>query len=215
MVKRNAVRRSYDELAERYADERSADGPGTVVLSEFLASLPTDGRILDAGCGAGKPVLERLATEHVAVGLDFSRRQLELASGAVPGAAHVQADMMGLPFEDDSFDAVVVYWSLIHLPLADHPTAIEEFARVLRPGGRALVCEGTDPWVGENPDWLDSGTEMGWEIAGVDATTEQLAAAGFELVDRWNVPETLNDDSDGEWDPKGDHPWTFFDVRLE
>jgi len=100
--------------------------------------------------------------------------------------------------------------------LAASTTAVGEFARVLRPGGRALVCEGTGEWTGENPDWLDSGVGMQWNIAGARSTRDQLRAAGFEVVDEWGVPETLEEGSgeDGGGDD-GDLPWTFFFARLD
>jgi SAM-dependent methyltransferase len=157
-----------------------------------------------------------------AVGVDFSASQLRLARENAPEAVLAQADMTDLPFADGSFDAVVAYWSLIHVPLDQHPAAVEEFARVLRPGGRVLVCEGTERWVGENPDWLDSGVGMEWEIAGAEATRQQLRDAGFEITDAWGVPETISegeddsgDDSEGEADSDDtDDAWTFFAARL-
>ena len=114
--------------------------------------------------------------------------------------------------------------------MADRAAVVEESARVLRPGGRALVCEGTHEWVGENPDWLDSGVGMAWNIAGAETTREQLLDAGFEITDTWGVPETLEDgdvdgDADGEVendaangvddDVDDDLPWTVFAVRLD
>ncbi len=215
MADRDDVRRSYDELAEVYADERSEDGRALAILERFLDTLADPKRVLDAGCGQGTPVLERLGRETEAVGVDFSREQLALAREAVPDAGLVGADMTRLPFADDSFDAVVAYYSLIHVPLDEHPTVLEEFARVLRPGGRALVCEGSgEEWVGENPDWLDTGVEMEWEIAGAEATAEGLDDAGFTVVDEWNAAERLADD---ESDDGGDddYPWTFFAARLD
>lgn len=136
-------------------------------------------------------------------------------------------------------DGVVACWSLIHVPMADHAAVVEESVRVLRPGGRALVCEGTHEWVGENPDWLDSGVGMAWNIAGAETTREQLLDAGFEVTDTWGVPETLEDgDVDGDAadddvdggadgevendaangvddDVDDDLPWTVFAVRLD
>ncbi|MFC4990230.1 class I SAM-dependent methyltransferase [Saliphagus infecundisoli] len=221
MVDTNGVRRAYDEIAEEYADQRSADGPGTVVLEEFLESSDPD-RLLDAGCGQGSPVLARLTDSADAVGLDVSRGQLGLAAERVPDAALVQGGMADLPFDDGAFDAIVAYWSLIHVPMADHPTVLSEFARVLRPGGRLLVCEGTDEWEGENPDWLDTGVGMAWAIAGREATEDQLRSAGFVVETSWGVPETLEDEVIEEFDADDladldadDQLWTFLSARLD
>jgi len=49
-------------------------------------------------------------------------------------------------------------------------------------------------WTGSNPDWLDSGTEMHWSLAGPEATTEDLRACGFELRGVWDVPDPTTDD---------------------
>ncbi|MFC7214646.1 methyltransferase domain-containing protein [Saliphagus sp. GCM10025334] len=227
MVERDAVRRSYDELAPVYAAQRSDDGPGTRVLERFLGSLEDPERVLDAGCGQGTPVLSRLTETTTAVGLDFSREQLRLATANAPEAGHIQGDMTTLPFENASFDAAVAYWSLIHVPLDEHQAVIDDFARVLRPGGWLLLCEGTNAWTGENPDWLESGVEMAWEIAGAEATWGQLQEAGFDVLEEWSVPEEFaDDDSDGDGEvgeddsesdgeDEDDHPWTFFVARLE
>lgn len=224
MVDKRTVQRGYDEVAEQYAGWREYDGRGVDLLDDLLGELPADARLLDAGCGGGRPVLARASETTDAVGLDFSGEQLRLAGEHAPTADRMQGDMTTLPFSADSFDAVVAYWSVIHVPLADHQTVVDEFARVLRPGGRLLLCEGTTEWVGENPDWFDSGTEMAWEIAGAEATDRQLLSAGFEVTDRWGVTESLSDDADAasETDDTGtaseeessDDPWTFFGARL-
>jgi ubiquinone/menaquinone biosynthesis C-methylase UbiE len=200
------VRRAYDELGGAYAAERERDGRGLAILDAFLDAAAPE-RVLDAGCGPGVPVLDRLDRSATAVGLDISREQLTRAAEHVPGAAVLQGDMARLPFADDSFDAAVAYWSLIHVPLTEHPDVIDEFARVLRPDGRVLVCEGRGQWVGGNPDWLDSGVGMAWELAGVEATREQLADAGFTVTREWGVPDSLADEDD-------EKPWVFLEARL-
>lgn len=215
MVGTDEVRRGYDALAETYDDQRAANGRGVAILGSFLEALPASARVLDAGCGAGTPALAHIDSEGAAVGLDVSRRQLGLAAETIPDAALAQGDMTHLPFQDDAFDGVVALWSLIHVPMADHGAVLEEFARVLRPGGRALVCEGTDEWIGRNPDWLDSGVEMAWAIAGAEATHAQLVDAGFEVTETWGVPETLEDDADVAVDDESELPWTLFAARLD
>lgn len=216
MVDKDAVRRAYDDIAAVYADERANAGRSVEILETFLDSLSEPRRVLDAGCGHGRPVLERVTDSTDAVGLDFSRGQLELARNAAPAAALLQGDMTALPLGDGSVDAVVAFWSLIHVPMADHGRVIEEFARVLRPGGRVLLCEGEDEWDGSNPDWLDTGVGMEWSLAGEEATREQLHDAGFRVVDRWAAPDSLEEDPESdEVVADADLPWTFLAAQLK
>jgi ubiquinone/menaquinone biosynthesis C-methylase UbiE len=206
MVDKDAVRRGYDAMAETYAAERTTDGDDMDVLDGFLESIRASARILDAGCGQGAPVLRRLSESATAVGVDFSRAQLALATENAPGAALAQGDVTRLPVRDGAFDALTAYHSLIHIPIEEHRTVLDEFARVLESGGRLLVSEGPNEWCGTNPDWLESGAEMQWHIAGADATREQLADAGFAIEEEWGTDNTFADD---------DEEWVFFSARLD
>ena len=198
MDEKTVVRRGYDDLGATWS-EKSADEAGQA-LDAVLGALPGDARVLDAGCGDGVPVLDRLAEESEAVGLDLSGELLALAGERVPAAALAQGDMAALPFADGVFDAVVAFYSLIHVPRAEHLATIEEFARVLSPGGTLLVTEGAEEWTGTNPDWLDADVTMHWEMAGPEATRDQLRDAGFSIRREWGVPDTLGDDGEGEDD---------------
>ncbi|WP_458188629.1 class I SAM-dependent methyltransferase [Haladaptatus sp. NG-WS-4] len=206
MVDKDAVRRGYDEMAETYAAERSEEARDIDVLDRFLEPLPTSARVLDAGCGQGTPVLRRLSDSATAIGLDFSRTQLELATENAPRASLLRGDMTRLPLRDGVFDAITAYHSLIHVPIDEHRTVVDEFARVLRPGGRVLLSEGPNEWSGTNPDWLESGTEMQWNIAGAEATREHLENAGFTISDEWGTTDTFAED---------DERWVFFLARLD
>lgn len=196
MDERRAVREAYDEMAQHYYEQYTDEVSGEALVEPvelFCEGLDTGDRLLDAGCGAGDPPLARAGESGV--GLDFSSEQLELARESTP-AELVQGDMTGLPFATDAFDAVAALYSLIHVPIEDHPTVLAEFARVLRPGGRLLVTEGGTEWSGSNPDWLDSGTEMRWSMAGPEATREDLRACGFEIQGVWDVPDPTTEDDE-------------------
>lgn len=206
MVDRDAVREGYDQLGTAYTESRSADSRGREILEEFLASLPAKARLLDAGCGPGRPLSQTIETARTAVGLDLSREQLALAAENVPDAALLQGDMTAVPLDEDIFDAVIGYHSLIHVPLESHQAVLDEFARVLTPGGRLLLSEGPDEWIGTNPDWLDSGVEMQWAVAGAQRTREQLGQAGFQITDEWDPSQTFDDDEER---------WLFFAAQLE
>lgn len=204
--RRAAVRRGYDELADAYDDARALDDVERESVDALLSALGSDasgsddpddaGRsLLDAGCGAGRAVLERVADETGidAVGLDFSREQVERARAFAPT---VQGDMTALPFAEGAFDAVTAFHSTIHVPTDDHGTLYEEFARVLRSGGWLLVTVGDDAWTGTNPDWLDAGAAMHWSVPAMETTREHLAAAGFTVERDWRSDDEIGG---GEW----------------
>jgi demethylmenaquinone methyltransferase/2-methoxy-6-polyprenyl-1,4-benzoquinol methylase len=82
------------------------------------------------------------------VGADFSERMLELANEKAqdrgyPDITFEWADALELPYSDASFDAVTVGFGVRNL--ADLAVGIGEMARVLRPGGRLVILEITQP----------------------------------------------------------------------
>lgn len=192
MNERRAVQEAYDELTLDY-DERMSTESLPEPVARFCEDLDPTDVLLAAGCGGGDPPLA-VAGEN-AVGLDVSRHQLDEARRNVP-ARLVHGDMTALPLATNSVDAVSALYSLIHVPLDDHRTVLEEFARVLRSGGTLLVTEGEIEWSGSNPDWLDTGTEMHWSMAGANATREDLAACGFDVRDVWDVPDPATEDGE-------------------
>lgn len=206
MVEKETVLEGYDDMATAYLAERALAEDERGALASFLDGLSPDSRVLDAGCGAGEPVLRRL-TEHAgeAVGLDFSAEQVTMAKSNAPGSGLLRGDMTRLPLAPMSMDAAVAFHSLIHIPADQHQSVIDEFARVLRPGGRLLLSEGPDEWEGTNPDWLDAGSEMQWHIAGADTTRTQLDSAGFQIAAEYGAPNQQADDEES---------WMFFEATL-
>ena len=208
MVEKEVVLQGYEDIADVYAAERSPSDEEQKALSSFLKKLSTELRVLDAGCGGGEPVLHELSSQsQQAIGLDFSAQQLEKAQLNAPEARLLRGDMTRLPLPDSTVDAVLAYHSLIHVPAGEHQAVIDEFARVLRPGGRLLVSEGPVEWQGTNPDWLDAGTEMQWYIAGAETTRVQLENAGFQIETEYGAPNTLAEDEEASW--------IFFDATLD
>ena len=116
-----------------------------------LAALAPGGAALDVCCGTGDLALElsgRVGPEGTVVGCDFSDRMLELArsKASARGAANVRfewADALELPYEDGSFDAATIGFGARNL--ADLDRGLAELARVLRPAGRLVILEITQP----------------------------------------------------------------------
>ncbi len=100
-------------------------------------------RVLDACCGTGELALAAERAGGRVTGLDFSERMLERARGKSTAIEWVRADVLEMPFADESFDVVTVGFGVRNV--ADLERALAECARVLRPGGRLACLEITRP----------------------------------------------------------------------
>ena len=179
---KSLVRDGYDRIASSYLEARPNDGGDVRLLEELIAELPARSRVLDAGCGSGVPVSSRLlAAGHHVVGMDFSSAQLSLAQTVLTRYQLVQGDLTELPFADGTFDAVVSFYAIIHVPREAHGSLLEEIRRVLRPNGWTLLCLG---W-GDLPADLDVeswlGVPMFWSHFDQDTNRGLLSEVGFTL----------------------------------
>lgn len=94
------------------------------------------GLLLEVGCGSGRVLAALAARGWEVSGIDPAKAMLDLAGRRTPSTSLVIARAETLPFADGEFDAVVAAGVLEY---ADLPTALRELARVLRPGGRAVI----------------------------------------------------------------------------
>lgn len=146
---------------------RITDGLESNLILELLGSLHGQ-RILDVGCGDGVLAVELARRGGNVTGLDADPGMLAAAqerSGlARVSATFIAGDARSLPFDDSAFDIVVAITVLCFVP--DAQTAFQEFARVLRPGGRLVVGElgRRSLWAAKRriSGWLGSAT---WRVA--------------------------------------------------
>ncbi|WP_435358958.1 class I SAM-dependent methyltransferase [Haloarchaeobius sp. DFWS5] len=138
---RRTTRDTYDRISAHFAKTREYAWPE---VESFVADAPAGERGLDLGCGNARHA-EVLTSkcDHV-VGLDLSRGLLDTARERATGRDFavdlVQGDASRLPIRDDSVDLAVYVATLHHLPTREARRAsLNELARVLTPGGRALV----------------------------------------------------------------------------
>jgi SAM-dependent methyltransferase len=163
----------------------SAVTPGWV--AELAGLLRPAARVVDLGCGAGIPATRELASHGLRVlGVDFSAVQLYRARRLVPAAGFVRADMTALRLRPASVDAVVAFYSLIHVPVADQQALFPRIRGWLRPGGYFLAIVGAGQWTGTGP-YL--GADMFWDHADTATYLHWLQAA--RLTPIWNryIPE--------------------------
>jgi ubiquinone/menaquinone biosynthesis C-methylase UbiE len=191
-VNRDDIRRAWDDLAETYARRRDPTGSDAALVTDLAADLPPDATVLDVGCGDGARTLANLPAGSV--GLDVSRRGLELARGTVPDALLVQADMTAIPLAAGSVDAVTAYHAVFHVPRAAQPDVYREFARVLRPGGALLMTLPGGRFETVREGWM--GGRMFFSAPGRERTRSQLRAAGFDHLRTETVTDPLGSDAE-------------------
>jgi len=94
-------------------------------------------KILDAGCGTGG-MLRRLSPFGVGLGIDFSPLALAHARQKISNEL-CRASITQLPFTNYSFDLITSFDVLYHRAITDDQTALNELARLLKPGGIVLI----------------------------------------------------------------------------
>lgn len=192
---RDLVRRGYDimSLAYRGDDGQAAVSPAEDAarysgwVAELAGLLRPGARVVDLGCGAGIPATRDLAGNGLRVlGVDFSAVQLRRAQRLVPAARLVQADMTALHLRPASADAVVSFYALIHVPLADQQALFPRIRDWLRPGGYFLAIVGAGRYTGTG---RFHGADMFWDHADTDTYLRWFQAA--RLMPLWHryIPE--------------------------
>jgi SAM-dependent methyltransferase len=172
-----------------HADEYEATHAPKMLAAanRFAASLPAPSLILDGGCGPGRDLARFVAHGHVARGVDLSPGFVAKADSHAPTS---QGDLrqVGELFARTRFDGIWANASLVHLSESDVVDVLDQFARLLRPGGKlyaGVKC------VGET-GWLDEPDGRRWyTIWDADRFAAAIAVAGFAIdeVDRTTFVE--------------------------
>ena len=173
----------YDSFAETYEASRGLFDM-TDVLADFRSRLPpAPGRMLDLGCGAGEPFPRFfLDLGWDVVGVDFSRKMLDLAARFVPRMRTLHADMSQVLFPPASFDAITCVYSFFHLPAALQPPMFAKFFRWLRPGGKTLFTYATRQYTGQDEfegEKVFMGQRLFYSHSTPDKLDAQLRLAGL------------------------------------
>ena len=199
----DGVRRMFDRIAPVYDAMNRVMTAGLdqrwrrITVRE---SVRAGDRVLDACCGTGDLAIEVRRAGGSVVGLDFSEAMLARARRKEPAIEWVRGDVLALPFEDASFDAVTVGFGVRNVD--DLQAGLRELRRVLRDGGRLAILEITQPrgvlalfyrvWfdrivpaLGRVLPGGDAYTYLPASVRrfpGVEALADLLVATGFDAV---------------------------------
>jgi len=163
--------------------------------------LPARARILDAGCGSGRNMVE-LARHGTVTGVELADASVSLARERGAGEV-IAGSVLEMPFEADSFDLAASLDVIEHLE--DDLTALRELRRVVAPGGSLLVTVPAYQWLWSGHDEINhhfrrytrrslqrAGEEAGWQQVRTTYFNSLLlpAAILLRVLDRFNRKTT-------------------------
>lgn len=196
MDPKDIVRAGYDKISHTYrGDAIDPANPDHLRyarwVSELLTVIPAPTAVLDLGCGNGLPTAKLLADTGCAVtGVDISPVQIARARELVPQATFICADMTELDFPASTFAAIVSFYAIIHIPLAEQPALFANIHRWLQSGGYLMATVGADAWTGTEENWLQvPDAPMYWSHADAATYRQWLEDHGFVIQWTRFVPE--------------------------
>jgi len=172
----------FDEVGPEWDALRTAFGDDLLRARATAALVPPRLRVADIGTGTGVLALELAALGLDVVGLDQSRGMLETAREKVKAAGATlpgsvvfeEGDAHALPLEDASVDAVFAHM-VLH-SLEEPKRAIEEMARIVRPGGRVILVD----FMPHEHQWMEHELGLLWLGFEPDLLVAWISAAGLE-----------------------------------
>jgi demethylmenaquinone methyltransferase/2-methoxy-6-polyprenyl-1,4-benzoquinol methylase len=137
----------FDDVAKHYDRTNTVLSAGNAVLwraAMVRAVAPLAGeRILDVAAGTGTSSVALARSGATVIALDFSPGMVAEGRRKHKKIEFIEGDAQRLPFPDNQFDAVSISFGLRNV--ADPKAALAEMFRVLKPGGRLVVCEFSKP----------------------------------------------------------------------
>ena len=168
------------------------DGTRRHYLEALRTSLPTGASVLDLGCGTGVHATADLARSYDVVAVDLSEQSVRIAKRELPGVSFVCGDIGSVAFAPRSFDGVIAFFSLIHVPREEHADVVTSVRSWLRPGGWFVATVGAGEGSEGTGEFL--GAEMFWSSWDADTSVELVRNAGLDVVGARDV----TDDEDGQ-----------------
>ena len=165
----------YDENGQEFF-EGTVDTDMNSIYDEFLALIPENGSILDAGCGSGRDTLKFKSLMYEVTAIDGSKKMCELASEH--SGVHVKhMQFQEIEFENE-FDGIWASASLLHVPSEELGDVLERLKKSLKDEGIFYASFKLGAFEGErNGRFFNDFTES--------TASELFKNSGFEIIKTW------------------------------
>jgi ubiquinone/menaquinone biosynthesis C-methylase UbiE len=180
------TRQAYNLTAQKYHDlfhnEMNEKEYDRKLLDSLAARFNKDLIVCDAGCGPSAHIGRYLFEKGIKViGVDISEKCVEIAKLYNPDMKFEIADIGAMPFENNSFDGLISYYSIINTPKIYMNRLFTEFNRVLKPGGYLLVAVKVGIAEGYIGDLLGIKTKIYNSLFTQDEIVNFFKESGFQV----------------------------------
>ena len=179
------------ELAEKYDYRHFGGQSGQFILSKDVRTLlsllpPPPALVLDIPCGTGVYTDALTKQGYRTIAADASGSMLQIAGLYQPQKARLQADIAGLPVDDNALDIVVTLRLFSHFESVEIARSLRELGRVIKPGGRVIFD--SFRWTPRRWPVLRSIVEQSYiHEYSYDEKVATIVEAGLSVVDtRWS-----------------------------
>lgn len=171
-----AYARRAAEYAELFGSMSAVHPSDRQLVATWAAGI--DGRVIDAGCGPGQ--WTSFLTEHrlAACGVDLVPEFIEHARNTYPGVPFEVGSLNNLNVETGTVDGIFSWYSLIHHEPNMIGIPLQEFSRVLKPGGALLIGFFEGPLVDKFAHGVTPAYR--WPVSDL---SDELDAAGFDVLE--------------------------------
>ncbi|MHB8974210.1 MAG: class I SAM-dependent methyltransferase [Pirellulaceae bacterium] len=128
----------YDNIAEWYVDSFWNDETDSDWITLCLSMLEGKRTVVDIGSGPGNFARFFVDAGYDVTCTDISTEMVRAATSRLPGITGIVSDMRNMPFDNNRFDCVFCAYSINHVIREDFPATLDEFGRILGPGG--VLC---------------------------------------------------------------------------
>lgn len=174
---------AYDRIAERYVERWANRSVIDDEVQRFVAAVAGGGLVLDIGCGPGFDCATLRTYNLRVVGIDLSWGMLQSGIHRYAGD-FIQADMRYLPVRG-GVDGIWCNAALLHLPRHDAGQALQEFRRVLAPGGVLFLAVKEGQGEMQRNDGYGSHVPRYFTYWRDDQLDTALHESGFRIVEAW------------------------------
>jgi ubiquinone/menaquinone biosynthesis C-methylase UbiE len=187
------TRQAYNLAAQKYHDlfhnEMNEKEYDRKLLDSFAARFNKNSLICDAGCGPSAHIGRYLYEKGFkVVGMDLSEKCIELAKKYNADMKFECSDISNMQFDDNTFDGIISYYSIINTPKIYIPQIFTEFRRVLKPEGYLLVAVKAGTTERYIKDLLGIKTKSYFTLFTQEEIVNYFSQAGFllEFFDKRN-----------------------------